>query len=247
MHIDDNDFFRESTIRICGSLEIEKALGSCLEYLRKSLPLDRLILQRFDESQSAMRTVAIATAVECLAVDYLTPLSEEARNCTHDEMKEAFGVFIFETPDSCGISREMLEFHDVPCTSLMVMPLVSEEQVVGHLVCISEGEEKLNEEHARMISLLKDPFTIALSNTLKHRSELKLYDRDFFWEATMRICSSLDIEKALWESLLFLQKYIPAEEAALLYYDPDKGTVTLNTQADKSGGRLVNFQAVYPP
>jgi len=247
MHIDDNDFFRESTIRICGSLEIEKALGSCLQYLRKSLPLDRLILQRFDESQSAMRTVAIATAVECLAVDYLTPLSEEARNCTHDEMKEAFGVFIFETPDSCGISREMLEFHDVPCTSLMVMPLVSEEQVVGHLVCISEGEEKLNEEHARMISLLKDPFTIALSNTLKHRSELKLYDRDFFWEATMRICSSLDIEKALWESLLFLQKYIPAEEAALLYYDPDKGTVTLNTQADKSGGRLVNFQAVYPP
>ncbi|MFC1844419.1 sigma-54 interaction domain-containing protein [Thermodesulfobacteriota bacterium] len=419
MHIDDNDFFRESTIRICGSLEIEKALGSCLEYLRISMPLDRLILQRFDESQSAMRTIAIATAAECQAVDYLTPLSEEARNCTHDEMKESSGVFIFETPDSCGISREMLEFHDVPCTSLMVMPLQSEEQVVGHLVCISEGEEKLNEEHARLTSLLKDPFTIALSNTLKHRSELKLYDRNFFWEATMRICSSLDIEealfstlkflqdempvnwmtlehydkeidsvriiaiadktggkavdlptplsnealqqaerqygrdaqrvfliddpqsdkiaremlqfhglkatsllvltlasgeetlgfvalgsvdderfsqkhadqvsllnepftialsntlkhrselklydrdffweatkricgsldikKALWESLLFLQNYIPAEEAALLFYDPDKGTVTLNTQADKSGGRLVNFQAVYPP
>ena len=418
MHIDDNDFFREATMRICGSLEIEKALGSCLQFLRQTMPLDRLILQRFDESQSAMRTVAIATATECQAVDYLTPLSEEARNCAHDEMKEAFGVFIFETPNSCGISREMLEFHDVQCTSLMVMPLQSEEQIVGHLVCISE-EEILAEGQARLISLLKDPFTIALSNTLKHRSELKLYDRNFFWEATMRICSSLDIEealfstleflqdempvtwmtlehydkeidsvriiaiadetegravdlptplsnealqqakqqygrdaqrvfliddpqsdkiaremlqfhglkakslvvitlasgeetlgfvalgseegepfsqkhadqvsllnepftialsntlkhrselklydrdffweatkricgsldieKALWDSLLFLQNYMPAEEAALLYYDPDKGTVTLNTQADKSGGRLVNFQAVYPP
>ena len=246
MHIDDNDFFREATLRICGSLEIEKALGSCLQFLSISIPLDRLILQRFDDSQGAMRTIAIATATECQAVDYLTPLSEEARKCTHDEMKESHGVYIFETPDSCGISREMLEAHDVPCTSLMVMPLQSEEHVVGHLVCISAGEEILNAEHARLVSLLKEPFTIALSNTLKHRSELKLYDRDFFWEATKRICGSLDIEKALWQSLLFLQEYIPAEEAALLYYDPNKGTVTLDTQADKSGGHLVNFQAAYP-
>jgi transcriptional regulator with GAF, ATPase, and Fis domain len=162
-------------------------------------------------------------------------------------MTEAHGVYISETPETCGISREMLAAHDVPCTSLMVMPLQSEELVVGHLVCITEGEEKLSEEHARLISLLKDPFTIALSNTLKHRSELKLYDRNFFWEATMRICGSLNIEKALWQSLLFLQDYIPADEAALLFFDPNKGTVTLNIQADNSGGRLVNYQAAYPP
>jgi transcriptional regulator with GAF, ATPase, and Fis domain len=247
MPIDDNDFFREGTLRICGSLEIEKALGSCLEFLSKALPLDRLILQRFDESQNAMRTIAIATATESKAVDYLTPLSEQARKCAHEEMREVYGVYIFGTPGSCGISREMLEFHDFTCTSLMVMPLQSGEQMVGHLVCITQGEEKLNEEHARLISLLKDPFTISLSNTLKHRSELKLYDRDFFWEATKRICGSLDIKKALWQSLLFLQNYIPAEEAALLFYDSNKGTVTLNTQADSTGGRFVNFQAVIPP
>jgi transcriptional regulator with GAF, ATPase, and Fis domain len=247
MHIDDNDFFREATMRICGSLEIEKALGSCLQFLQKSIPMDRIILQRFGENQDAMRTIAIATATEWLAVDHLTPLSEEARNCAHEEMTESYGVYISETPDTCGMSKEMLEFHDVPCTSLMVMPLQSEELIVGHLVCITEGEEKLSAEHARLISLLKDPFTIALSNTLKHRSELKLYDRDFFWEATMRICGSLDIEKALWQTLLFLQDYIPVEEAALNFYDPDKGTVTLNIQADKSGGHLVNFQAHYPP
>jgi transcriptional regulator with GAF, ATPase, and Fis domain len=246
MFIDDNDFFREGTLRICGSLEIEKALGSCLQFLNKSIPLDRLVLQQFDESLGAMRTIAVATATECQAVDYLTPLSEEARNCAHEEMKEIFGVYLFETPDSCRINLELLDFFDVSCTSLMVMPLQSEEQMIGHLVCITEGNEKLNAEHARLISLLKDPFTVALSNTLKHRSELKLYDRDFFWEATKRICGSLDIKKALWESLLFLQNYIPAEEAALLFYDPSKGTVTLNTHADSSGGRLVNYQAAYP-
>ena len=246
MNIDDNDFFREATMRICGSLEIEKALGSCLQFLRESLPLDTIILQRFDQDQNAMRTIAVATLTECHAVDYLTPLSEEAINCAHDELKILHGVYIFDTPETCAISREMLDFHKASCTSLMVMPLQSEELIVGHLVCISDGEI-LGEEHARLISLLKEPFTIALSNTLKHRNELKLYDRNFFWEATMRICGSLNIEKALWQSLLFLQEYIPADEAALLFFDPNKGTVTLNIQADNSGGRLVNYQAAYPP
>jgi transcriptional regulator with GAF, ATPase, and Fis domain len=62
----------------------------------------------------------------------------------------------------------------------------------------------------------------------------------------MRISSTLDIEKALWETLEFLKDYIPAEEAALNYYDPNTGTVTLNIHADKSGGHLVNFTAAYP-
>ncbi|MDX1777119.1 MAG: sigma 54-interacting transcriptional regulator, partial [Desulfobulbales bacterium] len=146
----------------------------------------------------------------------------------------------------CAISKEMLDFHDATCTSLMVMPLQSEELIVGHLVCISESEV-LGQEHARLLSVLKEPFTIALSNTLKHRSELKLYDRNFFWEATMRICSSLDIEKALWQTLEFLQDYIPAEEAALNFYDPNTGSVTLNIHADRAGGHLVNFTAAYPP
>jgi transcriptional regulator with GAF, ATPase, and Fis domain len=246
MKIDDNDFFREATMRICGSLEIEKALGSCLEFLRGSLPLDKMFLERFDDTQNSMRTIAIATEKECLSVDYLTPLSEEAINCAHDDLKEFHGVYVFDEPETCAISKEMLDYHKETCTSLMVMPLQSEEEIVGHLVGISE-KEILAEEHARLISLLKDPFTIALSNTLKHRSELKLYDRNFFWEATLLICGSLNIEKALWQTLQFLQDYIPAEEAALNFYDPNTGTVTLNIQADRSGGHLVNFQAAYPP
>jgi transcriptional regulator with GAF, ATPase, and Fis domain len=193
-----------------------------------------------------MRTIAVATETEYLAVDYLTPLSEEARNCKHDELKEFHGVYVFDTPETCAISKEMLEYHETVCTSLLVMPLQSEKLVVGHLVCISE-HEILGKEHARLLSLLKEPFTIALSNTLKHRSELKLYDRNFFWGATMRICGSLDIEKAMWQTLEFLQDYIPAEEAALLFFDSNKGTVTLNIQADRTGGRQVNYQAVYPP
>jgi len=241
MHIDDNVFFREATIRICGSLEIEKALGSCLQFLRQSLPLERIILSRFDDEQNAMRTIAIATPSESSSVDYLTPLSEEARNCSHQEMKESHGVFISESPGHCGVSREMLEAHDITCTSLMVMPLQSSEQVFGHLVCLSEGDEVFNEEHAHLISLLKDPFTIALSNTLKHRSELKLYDRNFFWEATLQICSSLEIEEAIYSTLKYLQQEMPVSWMTLEHNDKKMDTVRIIAMADETGGKGVDL------
>jgi len=246
MQMNDNDFFREATLRICGSLEIEEALQSCLLFLQKTMSVDRAYLECFDPTSDAMRTIAMATPTERSAREYLTPLSEEAMACSHDGIRETHGVYLFDEPGQCAISRTMLDFHDVPCTALMVLPLVSGVKAVGHLVCITAGKEKFSDEHARLISLLSEPFTIALSNTLKHRSELKLYDRDFFWEATMRICGSLNIEKALGQSLLFLKEYMPVEEAALLYFDPDRGTITLNVHADGTGGRLVNLQVVFP-
>ena len=38
--VDEKDFFREATLRICGSLEIEKALWDCLVYIRQYIPAD---------------------------------------------------------------------------------------------------------------------------------------------------------------------------------------------------------------
>ena len=34
------EFFREAALRICGDLEIEKALQSCLLFMKNHLPVD---------------------------------------------------------------------------------------------------------------------------------------------------------------------------------------------------------------
>ena len=43
--MDENEFFRKATLRICGDLEIEKAMSACVRYLRDFLPVDRMFLQ----------------------------------------------------------------------------------------------------------------------------------------------------------------------------------------------------------
>ncbi len=69
-----------------------------------------------------------------------------------------------------------MHFHGVKATSLIVLPLESGGEILGTLVIISEGDKRLSQTHADLLSLLSEPFAIALSNTLKHREVLKLKD-----------------------------------------------------------------------
>ena len=157
--MDENEFFRQATLRICGNLVIEEAMQACLQFLRQVMPVDRMFLQRYDYGFNAMRTIAEATLSECHKLDTLTPLSEEASiSAQRENLPELTGVYIFEDPERYAISREMLQFHNVPCTSLMVMLLKSKDQFLGSLVLITERDEKFTDEHARQLILLKMSF-----------------------------------------------------------------------------------------
>ena len=85
-----------------------------------------------------MRTIAKATKSECTKLDLITPLSEEAKQTAGmQEFPYDKDVFIYEQPQRYAISREMLQFHNITCTDLMVMNLKSDNQVLGALVLIT--------------------------------------------------------------------------------------------------------------
>jgi transcriptional regulator with GAF, ATPase, and Fis domain len=52
------------------------------------------------------------------------------------------GVCLFEDPKSEKLAQEMLNFHRVEATSLMVLTLKSGDQMIGTLALIAEGDEK---------------------------------------------------------------------------------------------------------
>ena len=171
-----NDFFRQATLRICGNLEIEKALQSCLFLMREVMPVDIIFLEFYDAEYGAMRTIAKATKTESYKMDLITPLSDEAKqSAAMQDLPYDKDVFIYQDPQKYAISREMLQFHTITCTDLMVLNLKSNDQVLGALVLITESE-KYQEKHADYVALLKEPFIIATANALKHREVLILKD-----------------------------------------------------------------------
>jgi transcriptional regulator with GAF, ATPase, and Fis domain len=61
-------------------------------------------------------------------------------------------------------------------------------------------------------------------------------ENTFFKKATLLICSSLDIEIALWRCREFLADHIPADEIYLNIFEPSLGRLRYIARADKHGG-----------
>ncbi|MCP4752738.1 MAG: sigma-54-dependent Fis family transcriptional regulator [Proteobacteria bacterium] len=122
-----------------------------------------------------MRTIAVATSTGGMETDLLTPLSDVAKTLLKQLRRSASDkIEIFTDPDKNPLAREMLQFHCIKATSLLNVPLIARAKMLGGLVFVSKGKEKPTESHARLMSLLKEPFTIAVSNALEHRDVLRM-------------------------------------------------------------------------
>ncbi len=167
MSVEEKEFFKEAVLRICRNLEIEKALQECLQYLQNFMPVDRMLLHRFDPNYGTVNGVASSTAYDCTSLDTLIPVSSEAKGILRLEVKSGDpDVRIFNNPQSVALCREMLHFYSLTCHSIMVMRLSIQDVIFGSLTLMTDPSRPADysEEHATLISLLKEPFAIALSN-----------------------------------------------------------------------------------
>ncbi|MCP4902092.1 MAG: AAA domain-containing protein [bacterium] len=180
--VDDNEFFRNVTLRLCSHLEIEEGLQACIEYLSEHVPADVLYLEKNEHDIGAMRIVARADAETCRRMDVLVPYDEQARMKMADWAEEWLAgrlpeVFVINEPDKEPVTRNLLRELGEPSSSAMSLPLIIEGQIVGALALLARGNHRFKEHHARLYATLKEPFVVAMSNTLKHREVLRLQDR----------------------------------------------------------------------
>ena len=79
MDIDKKDFFREFSLRICSSLEIEKALLSAFQYVSSIMPVDELMVGHTNLDTGIMEVVANADHKGCLKKSTKIVLSESVK------------------------------------------------------------------------------------------------------------------------------------------------------------------------
>jgi len=168
--IDENIFFREVTTRVCGSLDIRTALARAFQYLREFIPLDAMGLHLYEPGLAAMRTIARVSASGSFVVDKVTPLHGKL-----DESPET--VKIINHPERDLLIQTMIRRGKPSDTSVMLLYLMMAEDRVGALSIRADGKNKYRKEHAHLLSLVAEPFTIALDNALKHRELSNLKDR----------------------------------------------------------------------
>jgi transcriptional regulator with GAF, ATPase, and Fis domain len=173
MGIDENDFFRRATMQILSSLDIEVAMWHSIQFLREFIPVDMMFLHLYERDLGAMRTIAVATAAQGKKIDHLTPLPKEVRTRVEERHPH---VMILNQPELEPLGKTMFQYLGNLDSSGLVLHLDVERERLGALSLVAKGQGRFTDEHARLMSLLNEPFAIAFSNALKHQEVLKLKD-----------------------------------------------------------------------
>lgn len=175
MTVDENSFFRQATLLICGDLDFEIALQKCLLYLKSFMPADRIRLNIYDRGLAVLKTIAMATPSEAKKVNVIVPLDENGQNFL-DDPDLPLSMIInrpLEDPVSAPIIKKTGKFGD---SSNLVIHLQISGTKLGNLILSAEGNDQYTEGHLRLFSILNEPFAIALSNFLRYDEVNQLKD-----------------------------------------------------------------------
>jgi len=177
MAIDVNTFFRESTLRICGSLEIDRALWQLLLYIAEFIPADRATLTIYDRRRGVTEIVAGVDPEGTMALGIEVEQESEVRRIIdkwYENPDQEFPVRIIDSvyaDEAMGYAQRKIGRPDA---AVLQMRLKLEGELLGNLNIIREKGGKYTPDHARLLGLLNEPCTIALSNYLRYREVVKL-------------------------------------------------------------------------
>ncbi len=169
-----NDFFQNVTKHICSSLDIHVAMQRCLKYLEKFMPVDEMYMSIYEPELSAVRSVAHATHAESRILSQLIPVSGKAKSII--ESAGAIKVTMVNRSDLHPVSQSILSVLGNPSRSALIMQLIVEGKRLGVVIVSANGFDRYTTNHAEILSLVSDPFAIAMSNALRHQELLKLKD-----------------------------------------------------------------------
>jgi len=238
----DQEFFMGATVRLCGSLDIETALWEFLLYAGDFLPLDQITLNLFDPSLGMIRVVAGATAKGGEKIGVTVPLSEAARSGL--KRNHLGKVRIINNPKKDQVSREMSEVMGKPDSSLLIMRMELKGKRLGSVVFRCDGTDRYTPEHANLVSLLNEPFSIALSNFLRFEEVLKLKemlaDDNRFLHRELRSGSGENIigrDFGLRAVMDMVQRVAPMDSPVLLLGETGSGKEVIANAIHQSSGR----------
>jgi transcriptional regulator with GAF, ATPase, and Fis domain len=172
MHVDEREFFREATLRICGSLDVQTFLYESFLYLRDYLPAESVFLTHYRPEKGEHAALARASAQGSSLLNLTVTVPPDIRTFVERPAKETPVIERAEMHPTARpwISKGLLEKD----ASLLVLRLIVDGDIVGGVTFISKQSGAFTRQHADLVSLLREPFAIALSNSVRYQELLEL-------------------------------------------------------------------------
>ncbi len=221
MQIDEKEFFTQATLKICGSLEIEKALHQCFLYVRKFLPAVQMGFHIYHRNAGIVETIALATVKSGAISSMKIQLSIKGRKQVEEQ--RSVRVRLIDRLGDDPVTGPVANKLGASDLSAIVMDLVLERTMLGVFSVFNNGKEKFTQEHINLLSPLSKPCAIALTNSLRYR-ELKslkdlLTDDNRYLQDELRRISGEDVigaDLGLKNVMEMVRQVAPLESPVLL-------------------------------
>jgi transcriptional regulator with GAF, ATPase, and Fis domain len=175
MKLDENEFFRQATLRICSSLDIERALFNCLQYIRLFMPVANVSLGLLEPGTGTMRNLAIVDHAGNRKSIPPTQMSREAVREV-EASAQAGDIRIINHGEDDTVVKILRPYIELANRCSLVVDLAVEGLRLGSFVLLAETGAQFTPEHVRLMSLLREPLSMAMSNALRYEEVVRLKD-----------------------------------------------------------------------
>jgi len=174
---DENEFFRQATLLICSSLNVDTALQRLMVYLRDFMPVSGILMGTYDPEMNIAKPLALIWPPSLKKPPNTISFSREMAAYVRENWNGKPQITIENDiqEEDPAIRSLLLKLFPEDCSRLH-MDLELETERLGVLVVLAEGKHRYTPEHSRLISLLHDPFAVAISNILQYREIARLRD-----------------------------------------------------------------------
>jgi len=175
MTVDENEFFRQATLRISSSLNMDSAMRSCMDYLKRFIPVSGMFFGVYDLNLNVGHMLASIWPASMRKPDDTIVIPEEFWGVMKDSFYSDQTVEILN-----DIDTEPAEIQKIvtmiwpPDVSHIKMDLTLDDERLGSFAVFTEGRHQYTESHAHLIALLHEPFAVAISNILQHQEIVRL-------------------------------------------------------------------------
>ena len=177
--VDEKEFFREVTLRICGSLEIEKAFWDCFMYIRHYIPADAMFLNVYDPGTGTGETLVRADVHGGKMISVRLAVAQDTARIIDAILTDPKRDPPVMVADRVGEHSIMAPFAEVlknPNAAVMGIGPKPEWKLFGGILIANHAGERYTGDHVRLFSLLNEPFAIAFVNYMRYLEVLRLKD-----------------------------------------------------------------------
>jgi transcriptional regulator with GAF, ATPase, and Fis domain len=175
MRIDRNEFFRNATLQICSSLDSGTALLNFLMFIREFMPVSVVYVALFERNTWNLRDSLIVDHAGNIQNVRAASIPKEAVR-EMESIAQAVDITIWAPGDHPAVAKAFSPYIDLHNHYRLGMKITLETGFYAIFSLVAEGNTSFTKEHLDLVSLLREPLSIAVSNGMRYREVVDLKD-----------------------------------------------------------------------